>query len=39
MMIVSPVKFQNDRKSLNMNLADSRSCGKTSVFLVNRGPG
>ena len=31
-------KFQSDWKSLNPNLAASRSCGKTSVRLVNRGP-
>ena len=33
------VKFKSDWKSLNLNLAASRSCGKTSVRLVNRCPG
>ena len=37
-----PVKFQSNWKSLNPNLATSRdftrSCGKTSYGLVNRGP-
>ena len=34
-----PVKFQNDWRSINPNLAASRSCRKTSYRLVNIGPG
>ena len=33
-----PVKIQSDWGSLNPDLAALRSCGKTSVRLVNRGP-
>ena len=37
-----PIEFQSNWKSLNPNLAASklqRSCGKTSIHQVNRGPG
>ena len=33
------VKFHSDWRSLNPNLAASRSCGETSVRIVNRGSG